>query len=185
MSSSDGSLVSEYRSIGLTPSPLSWESTCGAHSLFLTRKGFLYGCGQNRFGQVGCEPGHGTGPNKLVPQPVPIALGDEGVHITFCEAAAHASGAVSASGSVFTWGDAVEGQLGHPRGGEDPTFHHFSAVMRTAVQSTPREVALPPGSYGAQLALGGGIRLTKGAGHAKGSRDAQGKRLAQGQRGQG
>ena len=138
----------------------------GSHSLFLTRKGFLYGCGQNVFGQVGCDAAMVTGADRLVKQPSPISFGDgeQDVRIRYCVAASHASGAVSVEGTFYTWGDCVEGQLAHPRGDEDPTFHHFSATMRTALVTAPRAVEGASG-LGSHLALGGGKRLTKGAGH--------------------
>jgi len=74
-----------------------------------------------------------------VEDPTSISFAREGgAKIKFMTAGMQASGAVSENGRFFTWGDGCEGQLGLERGGVDPTFHHYSDVMRTYTQTTPK-----------------------------------------------
>uniref|UniRef100_A0A182QFN5 HECT domain-containing protein n=1 Tax=Anopheles farauti TaxID=69004 RepID=A0A182QFN5_9DIPT len=76
------------------------QAACGAsHTLFLTKEGKMYACGNNDHGQLGHETD--TLPNKR-PR-VPIA---------FIACGGNHSFAVSKSGAIFGWGKNTFGQLG-------------------------------------------------------------------------
>lgn len=79
----------------------------GSHSLGLAQDGSVYAWGDNSFGQLGT----GSTTGSTVPVRVDVPLPD-GVRVTDVEAGLDFSMALASDGTVWTWGDNWNGQLG-------------------------------------------------------------------------
>ena len=86
------------------------------HSLLLAADGVLYSCGEGGLGQLG----HGERvANVFTPKPI-SALRDANVRVVAIAAARLHSCCVDSDGVAYSWGDGLDGRLGH--GDASPSF---------------------------------------------------------------
>lgn len=76
-----------------------------SHALFLQRNGKVRTCGDNTFGQLGLIGGHPRSIPTLIPN-----LGDDVIKIA---ASRYSSFLLKRNGTVWSWGDGEDSQLGH------------------------------------------------------------------------
>ncbi|GMI00297.1 hypothetical protein TrVE_jg1833 [Triparma verrucosa] len=81
------------------------------HSLFLTPSGQVWSTGWNLKGQLGLGPGHLS--KKFISKPMLVALPTTTNVVTSIAVGAYHSVVSTSGGSVYTWGDGSEGQLGY------------------------------------------------------------------------
>ena len=81
---------------------------CGfTHTLVVTQDGALWACGMGRFGQLG----HNATGNRHVFEQVGVGVFG-GARVVAAAAGRFHSAAVTEDGSLWTWGEGNEGQLG-------------------------------------------------------------------------
>uniref|UniRef100_A0A182M4V1 HECT domain-containing protein n=1 Tax=Anopheles culicifacies TaxID=139723 RepID=A0A182M4V1_9DIPT len=100
------------------------QAACGTtHTLFLTKEGKMYACGNNDHGQLGHDTE--TLPNKR-PQ---LLVSLENYIITGVSCGTAHSLALTNWGQVFSWGSNAVGQLGHDtENGRQPTPRMIKAI---------------------------------------------------------
>ena len=81
-------------------------SAGGGHSLALTADGSVWSWGSCSFGKLG----HSDQQIQLLPKKIEAFAGQRVVAVS---AGAHHSLAITADGAVWSWGDGLDGQLGH------------------------------------------------------------------------
>ncbi|KAJ8319767.1 hypothetical protein KUTeg_001354 [Tegillarca granosa] len=79
----------------------------GEHSLFLTKNGEVYTCGENKHGQLGI----GSLEPQYIYDPVHLQFFSD-KSITDIGCGTHHSAAVTSTGQVYCWGDSSSGQCG-------------------------------------------------------------------------
>merc|ERR1711977_809803 len=104
----------------------------GNHSLMIAFDGTLWATGSNNVGQLGTGEAvrHTSTPSQVL-LPGRCNMVDAGPHSSVC---------VLETGEVYSWGDPVEGQLGHGPSIEEPLFYHYQIKARTWNQATPKQV---------------------------------------------
>ena len=93
----------------------------GAHSLFLTRRGEVKGCGSNAYGQLGLSRNDYVSCRVYVPEYVVKSTGYAETDVVAVDAGEHHSLLARRNGDVYSFGRGDDGQLGH--GIRDHLFH--------------------------------------------------------------
>jgi hypothetical protein len=130
--------------VGLPPEaggPAARIAGGGDHTLVLTASGRLYAFGENFFGELGSATDAGTlEPN---PTPAPVSLPASGSAVQIAAGLGH-SLVLTSSGSLYTFGDNLYGELGRAANKGTTNENHGPAPVELPTGTTIDEVA--PGS---------------------------------------
>ncbi|PAA79060.1 hypothetical protein BOX15_Mlig028728g2 [Macrostomum lignano] len=112
------------------------SAACGrSHTLFLTSRGEVFACGDNRSGQLGIGS-VANGKDTGVPTPKPMAMPTVGSRrIAQVEAGGDFSLLIDSSGMMFTCGHPENGQLGH--GSDSQYFEGTKLVHKMESRPAP------------------------------------------------
>ena len=150
------------------------QVACGwQHTLILTNSGVVFGLGGNGKGQLGCGKICLT---RLQPCPIVAGSGVRFNHI--CASSEHSAG-ISTDGHLFTWGENVDGRLGHKPGevnysGTSGSTLAEPSIVRALLDVAVRRVAcgvrhmLCLTDEGRLFTCGAGSRGRLGLGHDEG-----------------
>ena len=150
------------------------QVACGwHHTLILTDSGVVFGVGGNEEGQLGC--GKITIPRL---QPCPIAAA-AGVKFNFICAGKEHSAGISADGQLYTWGENVDGRLGHKSGEVSYSGERGRTLTEPSIVQALRDVSVRRVACGVRHMLcltdvgrlftcGAGSRGRLGLGHEEG-----------------